>query len=765
MTGKTKENSGKLLERETTGPMRKLIERIGILQVLIAAGLAGVIVFAGVEMNRSAEQSQADLISNAISQTVNRVSSEQKSAALWDEAAMAVQAKTPDKKWIDTELGRSIYSIYGHEQVYVIDPQDNPVFAYRLGKQTSTAAYEKIRAMIQPIIADVRSKKSTRFMAKESDLAQSRQRYEFLQGSKDGRWAGNLLTMENRTVIVGAITIVPTVDETLVLSKPFILVSVVKVDQSVMNDISDRLIIPDLTLLPLSEKTTHSASMPLVTDEGKSAVQIVWTADRPGRLLLILILPLVMIATLAAGGTTFSLFRRLHKATSDLTARESLALHQALHDALTGLPNRRYFIQHVDEARVYAKEKGVSLAVAYIDIDHFKDVNDTLGHRMGDKLLTAVGVRLKSALREGDVLARFGGDEFAALRILGPSEDGGTFGHDLEQAFQAPIDLFEQSLRVTGSIGIAVIDDFGLTSSDAMRHADIALYQAKDNGRACFVLFTDEMALAIEERRIIEMDLQKVIKRGGQNGGLTMVYQPVIDSASNEIRGVEALVRWSHAQRGTISPAVFIPIAESTGLMPALGEWVLERVFSDAVKWPGLEVAVNLSPAQIRHLNLIPVLKRLLKKYRLDASRIVMEITEGVLLEKTENTANTLREISALGMKLALDDFGTGYSSLSYLRQYKFDKIKIDQSFVRGATENSDSAKIIRTVVDLGKALGMSVVAEGVESEVEAELMTSVGCDELQGFHFSRPVQSTAIDVFFAGPVKAADMAVTRLRA
>lgn len=760
MTRQKTDNSGKRPGRETLMPMRRLIDSIAVLQIMIAAVLVGVIIYAGAAMNSASRQSQAELIGNALSQTVTKVSGDQKSAALWDDAVRAFKREKPEIAWIDAEFGKGLYQIYGHEQIFVLNQNNDPVYAYAGGIPVAKGRYAKFQAQVKPLITDIRNRQSTRYQAATKTLLHGPQRYEFLQGGKAGRWAGNLLTIDNQTVIVSAITIVPTVDMSLIQSTPHILVSIVKVDQAVMNAISDGLMIPDLMILPLSADSDLNSMMPLVTDDGKSAAKLVWTAAQPGNLLLALILPMVLIASLAAGGTTGSLFRRLHKASGDLAEREQTARHQALHDALSGLPNRRYFTQQVEEARARVHGENRQLVVAYIDIDHFKDVNDTLGHRMGDKLLTAVGNRLKSALGPEDVLARFGGDEFAAMRILDAGDDGLSFGNELEQAFKLPIDLFEQSLRVTGSIGMAVVENNELTTGDIMRHADIALYQAKDRGRACAVMFTREMALAIEERHIIEMDLQKAVKLGG----LTMVYQPLIDSASSNIRGVEALVRWSHPQRGPISPGTFIPIAEATGLMPALGEWVLERVFSDAMKWPGLEVAVNLSPAQIRHLNLIPVLKKLLKKYKLDAERIVLEITEGVLLEQTENTATTLQEIAGLGFKLALDDFGTGYSSLSYLRQFKFDKIKIDQSFVRGATETSDAAKIIRTVVDLGKALGMSVVAEGVEDENEAQLMTSVGCDELQGFFFSKPVQSTAIDVFFAGPAVAADMGIARLK-
>ncbi len=757
---KEKPQLRKLIQtRLTAQPLRRLIDSIAVLQIIIAVALIGTIAYAGHAMNQASIGSEMELIDNALSGTVAKVINEQKSAAMWDDAAKAFSGEKPDFAWAKVEFGTYLFETYGHQQLFVIDPADNAVMAFQQGKQADTRIYEKYRRLIQPLISDIRNKTNLRYLPREGKFVKPHQRYEFLQGAKNGRWAGNLLSVNNKTVIVGAITIIPTLNLSLNRKKPYILISVVNVDQSIMNDISESLLLPDLTIIPLSQPTEANGEQALVTDDGKAVSKLTWSAPRPGRLLLTLVLPIVLIGTIAAGGTTGSLFRRLKRASTELAEREAKAIHQALHDPLSGLPNRRSFTQSIDAKFNACRADGSRLVVAYIDIDHFKDVNDTLGHRMGDKLIGAVGTRLKSALRPGDILARFGGDEFAALRVIDPSENPALLGKDLIRAFALPIDLFEQSLRVTGSIGIAAVDNFDLTISDIMRHADIALYQAKDNGRACYVQFNNQMAESIEERRIIETDLQKAIHLGS----MTMVYQPLIDCISNKIRGVEALVRWSHPARGPISPGVFIPIAESTGLMPALGEWVLDKVFSDATKWPGLEVAVNLSPAQIRHLNLIPVLSKLLKQYNLDASRIVLEITEGVLLEQTETTAETLKQINDLGFKLALDDFGTGYSSLSYLRQFRFDKIKIDQSFVHGATEASHAIKIVRAVTDLGKSLGMSVVAEGIESEDEAELMINAGCNELQGYFFSRPVQVQAIDAFFAVPESEMDLDVRRI--
>ncbi len=746
-------------DRVAAHPLRHLIDSIAAIQIIITLVLVATISYAGYAMNKSAANSEMALIDNALSQSVARVAGEQKSAAKWHDAARAIKTNNKTQKWTNTEIGKYLFTNYGHQIVFVIDEKNEPVAAFAYGKEAPITSFATYRDSLAPLANDIRKHTNNRYFPKDGKYVKPHQRYEFLQGEKNSRWAGNFLSIGDKPVIASALNIPPYATDSASPSKSNILVSIVHVDQSLMNDIGEALLLGDLTIMP----TTHSASAPneraFVTDDGKTVAKLSWTAAKPGRLMLALVLPLVIIASLAAGSTTSSLFRRLTLASKILADREAKAIHQALHDPLSGLPNRRSFVKSMESELARCRTTHIRLAVAYVDIDHFKDVNDTLGHRMGDKLISAVGARLKSALRPGDILARFGGDEFAALRLIEPGENGATFGKDLNRAFALPIDMFEQSLRVTGSIGITVVDDYNLTISDIMRHADIALYRAKDEGRACFALFTNEMAQSIEDRRVIETDLQKAIRLGS----LTMVYQPLIDCVSNKIKGVEALVRWSHPERGPISPGVFIPIAESTGLMPALGEWVLDQVFADAGKWPNLEVAVNLSPAQIRHLNLVPELRKLLRKHNLDASRIVLEITEGVLLEQTETTAATLAEIRELGFKFALDDFGTGYSSLSYLRQFHFDKIKIDQSFVHGATEASQAIKIVHAVTELGKSLNMSVVAEGIENEYEAELMINAGCNELQGYYFSRPVQGAAIDAFFAVPAADIDLDVRKM--
>jgi predicted signal transduction protein with EAL and GGDEF domain len=367
---------------------------------------------------------------------------------------------------------------------------------------------------------------------------------------------------------------------------------------------------------------------------------------------------------------------------------------------------------------------------------HKKSPGFGTGGGKGDQLIKMVGQRLKARIRPEDFLSRYGGDEFAILSTRAGLEGNWAVAERIAQAFASPFSLNGQTIRVTASVGLAVAPDNGITANELMRHADIALYEAKSQGRDRAVLFSADMAERVEHRRSIEIDLRTALEANQ----LRLDYQPIISCETGGIVGVEALLRWPHPVRGEIPPMEFIPIAENSGLLPALGEWVFDRAMSDSKRWPELEVSVNLSPVQFRHVDLAAVLRALVAKHDVNPTRFVLEITEGVLLEASEHTSSILDTLRAMGFKTALDDFGTRYSSLVYLCNFKFDKIKIDRSFVSRMTNDVTSRSIVQSVVRLGRVLGMDIVAEGVETENEATTMRKFGCTELQGFYFSKPI-------------------------
>ncbi|MGE3228351.1 MAG: putative bifunctional diguanylate cyclase/phosphodiesterase, partial [Hyphomicrobium sp.] len=550
-------------------------------------------------------------------------------------------------------------------------------------------------------------------------------------------------SVDGKPAVVAAITIVPNVDMNLLKGTPKLLVSVVYIDEEFVGKLARSLLLTDLKLTPVPQRTSGVLSEAFVGDDGSKAGYLSWTARRPGQVLLTIILPLVAFGVFATGLLSNQLFGRLKRASDELTQREARSRHASKHDALSGLPNRQHLIEEVDAklAMPGFGEAGQRAIAAYIDIDRFKDINDTLGHETGDKLIKAVSKRLAARLRASDFLARFGGDEFAVLCTSSNPDADTRLAGRIASAFVEPFAIDGQTIRVTASVGIAHAPDQGRSADELMRHADIALYEAKNQGRDRAMTFSSEMASQVETRRTIEVDLRAAIEREE----LRLHYQPIVSCRTGAIVGAEALLRWRHPLKGEIGPSTFIPIAEISGLMPALGTWMLERAIKDSKLWPGLEIAVNLSPVQFNQTDLTATLRRLTTENEVSPSRFVLEVTEGVLLEASDLTKSVLQELQDMGFRTALDDFGTGYSSLAYLCNFKFDKIKIDRSFVTNVSNAITARTIVQSVASLGRGLGMQIVAEGVESEYEAVMMSHFGCTELQGYFFSRPITATAL--------------------
>jgi diguanylate cyclase (GGDEF)-like protein/PAS domain S-box-containing protein len=423
----------------------------------------------------------------------------------------------------------------------------------------------------------------------------------------------------------------------------------------------------------------------------------------------------------------------------DITERkraEARLAFMAQHDGLTGLANRTLLRQQMDDMLVHTRRSAEKLAVLVLGLDNFKAVNDTLGHGIGDKLLRAVAKRLRSTLREEDAIARLNSDEFAIVQggVTRP-EDATPLARRLLEAIADPFLLEDHSVMIGASVGIAVSPGDGDDSERLLKNADLALSRAKNDFRGTFSFFEAEMDARAQSRRKVELDLRNAI----QNDLLQPYYQPLVDLASGRITGFEALVRWPDPERGMISPGDFIPVAEETGLINAIGSLMLRRACMDAALWPDdVRVAVNLSPLQFRTGNLLALVMDALKQSGLAARRLEFEITETLLLEKSSQVLATLHALRALGVRISMDDFGTGYSSLSYLRSFPFDKIKIERAFVQEVDANRDAQAIIRSIVSLGKGLGVIITAEGVETEAELSCLRAEGCHEGQGFLFSR---------------------------
>jgi diguanylate cyclase (GGDEF)-like protein len=428
----------------------------------------------------------------------------------------------------------------------------------------------------------------------------------------------------------------------------------------------------------------------------------------------------------------------------DITERhrtEERLSYMARHDALTGLPNRVLLQERLEEA-IAGLEGGGEFAVLCLDLDHFKDANDALGHAVGDALLREVSGRLTRAARPGDTVARIGGDEFAIIHV-GSADTGelAALAQQLLDVLTKPYDVDGHQINVGASAGMARAPYDESAAAPLLRLADIALYRAKSEGRRIFRFFEPAMDSELQFRRRLEIDLRRALI----DGEFEMYYQPINDAATGVIRCFEALLRWRHPERGMIAPTEFIALAERTGLIVPLGEWALRTACTEAMRWPSeVRVSVNLSACQFKAANLTQTIRQALDESGLSAQRLELEITESVLLDGNSNNVAILHELRNLGVRIAMDDFGTGYSSLSYLRSFPFDKIKIDQSFVKNIDER-DAREIVRTIASLGQTLGVTTTAEGVETAGQLAKMIEYRCVEVQGYHFSRAVPAAMV--------------------
>jgi diguanylate cyclase (GGDEF)-like protein len=428
----------------------------------------------------------------------------------------------------------------------------------------------------------------------------------------------------------------------------------------------------------------------------------------------------------------------------DVTERrqaESRITYMATHDPLTDLPNRSFLRDRLSHLLLAATKQeaegdGQSLALLLLDLDRFKEINDTLGHAAGDRLLRMVAERLQKLVSGEDLVARLGGDEFAILHSVENADAVANLSQRIIDSLIMPYDLEGHQANIGASIGVSLAPADGLDSEELLRCADLALYRAKSRGRGGFVFFESEMTAAAQHRRALELELRDALT----HGQFEAYYQPQFNAQTGEVNGAEALIRWHHPVRGIVGPNEFISVAEEVGLIAPIGEWIMRQACREAARWrEGMRVAVNISPAQFRGDHLTEMVISALAAGGLSPTQLELEITESVLLEETDATLKTLHQLRSFGIRVSLDDFGTGYSSLSYLRSFPFDKIKIDRSFVKEVTASANGAAIVRAIAGLGASLGMEITAEGVETREQLDLIRREGCTEAQGYYFSPP--------------------------
>ncbi len=699
---------------------------------LIAGVAAGVILLAGFALTlamrhadvREREYEQT-LVGNGLRQRAREVQTALNPYVIWDEAVIKLDNQF-DRAWASQNIGASLGGALGYRAVFVLDGEGAPIYGHLDGKDVSPAAYARYAKQTARLVADVR-----RIEADPHQVAAMR------------------AVHKSRVELIGGEPVLMTVS----LVRPDLkarprgehaplLVTGVPVANSVVKAFSDRFLLQNarIAVVAPEQLNTQSAQVQLSRIADGRRIVLRWTPRKPGEELLRSATPMLGTALVAAVIGAFLLFRITRRAAKKLLLSEAEAKHLSLHDPLTGLANRTLFTDRLIHAHAVLRRKSGHLGVLCIDLDRFKEVNDTYGHDAGDQLIREVARRLKAICRETDTICRLGGDEFAVIQPDTTPAGAATLAQRLVDGLSGEVDLSIGRAELSCSVGVAVVCDADQGQAELLRQADVALYRAKEAGRGRFAFFEPEMDAALRLRKGLERDLRMAL----DHEALKVAYQPLTD-AKGVIVGVEALARWTHPERGEIAPAIFIPLAESCGLIGAVGAAVFRRACYDSLRWSGLEVSVNVSALQLSNPGFVDEMVAVLAETGARADVFMLEITETALLKDSDGVHEALRRLKRLGFRLALDDFGTGYASLAYLRRHPIDKLKIDRSFVASLPGNGESLAVAAAIVSLARSLGLKTTAEGVETQAQMDCLVKLGCAEFQGFLLGRPMSADAI--------------------
>lgn len=661
-------------------------------------------------------------------------------------------------------ISQTAMSAFGYDQAFVVDEKAQLLM---LADAQTEKRYRWMKPLFLPLLQDARLEvRQGTFSERTPSSMESR----LASAARSNRALANLMRLEGRPTIVGVVAINEADQGQQPPTRQFLIV-VRFIDGAALDELSRQQGLNGARFARTADADENEVAFQIdATANGEPIGFIVWRPDLPGSRVIGRLMPALSIAALVIAILFSVLLVRLRSSLGELKKSELHARQLALHDVLTDLPNRALFAIRFDECLAETKNSAERSAVALLDLDRFKAVNDTFGHAAGDELIRMAAERIRSILRPGDTLARLGGDEFALL--LRDIKDHDHVLPTICEAIVAelgkpfPLLRGEAVARVGGSIGITVVPDAGRNADDIMRYADVALYEAKMGGRGQWRVYSPSMDGGRNARDILKNELREVLAKSMASsddglrsdpaairpdfGSLEVYYQTVHRAEGGYTEsGAEALVRWRHSQRGLLAPASFIPVAEEGGLIDALGFWVLREACRAACKWPeDTFVAVNVSPAQLRRPNFAEEVFAVLQESGLPPSRLELELTESSLIEDNSDVYSVLKSLRSRGIQISLDDFGTGFSCLSHLMRFDIDRIKIDRSFVSLLGTKANGAAIIGAIVTLSRNLGISTTAEGVETEYQRDFLAALGCTDLQGYFFSKPVPLRELDCF-----------------
>ncbi len=709
--------------------------------VIVAVAVVCVVMAVFTSAQRADEVSsnhEQQLIQQAIIDRGERVLLEADGVASTTRAAEFIRTNY-DPVWV-ARRAQWLQTFYHHDIVVVVDGLDQ--IKYALSGAAEDARPIDLRADFGASLDLLRGRLSALPSGSLPIIASQ-------NPAKPGRRTASIARFRGRPAIVTAVAIGSKSDLAHGNDHAPILFTVKYIDAALLRDIGAELQLPYLRPVQDGAQIAGDRVTDLFDSRGTAVASFAWKPALPGDKIVASVAPFMVVAFAGFALLVGLILRFMRRTTEAIAAGESRLRHLAMHDPVCGLPNRIYFGERLETVINQVRGGGQSAAVFYIDLDHFKDVNDTLGHHIGDLLILNVTQRLARILRGDDLVARLGGDEFAIITTCASdSYSLQAIAGRVISTTCAPYSINGHNIIIGASIGIAVIDRRVGDAGDILRYADMALYRAKNEGRNRACIYDAAMDADLSNRKLLEGDLLHAIK----NDGLRAAYQPLVNVSGDTVIGVEALARWKHPTIGDIPPTEFIPIAEHSGLIIELGEWMLRRACIEGSAWPGLTIAVNVSPLQFRRSDFVEVVERILKETGFDANRLELELTESTLLGNLDTSELSMLRLKAIGVRFALDDFGTGYSSLLYLRRFPFDKLKIDSSFVRSIEKAPDAAAIVHAVVSLGRGLGMKVTAEGVETAEQHLFLRAAGVHSMQGYRFGKPGTPAEIDQRLASP-------------
>lgn len=693
---------------------------------LASVGLAlGLFFLSANDIDRAGLDRQTQRVAHALANQLQKLPHEQLSVSAWDDALVSIARN--DLAWLDTNIGGWMHSYFHHDVTLIYTGNAaTPVYAWNRGERVAPQALSALYPAVESLVAEIRADTGRGYVDQAPQLS------DFV----DLPTGPAIVSLTPFTSDSGRIP--------LRLGEEPLLVSIVNLDLDYELRLIDQYLV-DAGRFTNGQPRGDAVSLPVTNRAGRIVTFFQWPAYLPGELMLRNTAPALAIACAMVGAMVTLLLIGLWRSSRALEGRRNEAEKLANQDPLTGLPNRLSFEAQFQSALATPRRSGLGLFM--LDLDRFKQVNDTLGHHAGDELIRAMSFRLGTLLKPGEVLGRLGGDEFALLARRRRA-DLDLLASEIIETVRLPFRLEGTDAFVGVSIGVVVIEAEDEDRLDIMRRADIALYEAKANGRNRAVIYDAVMDERVQGRHRIEAELREALTAGDQ---LWVAYQPLYSTLRTSPVGAEALVRWKHPRLGQIPPGEFVSVAESTGLIEPLGEFVLRETCRMGARWPGKSFAVNVSPAQFRHAGFAEHVLDLMTETGMRPVDLEIEITESILLDEQAAVVENLRTLQLANVRLAIDDFGTGYSSLNYLRRYPVDRIKIDRSFVSQVADMGSARPIVEAMVRLTDALGIEVTAEGVETREQFEKLRDMGCTTFQGYYFGGPVSDEALEALWAG--------------